>query len=249
MLDERRDQARDLGTVTSEMLQRWRWREDDHCKLRRPFPGASSLQRNFSQAWQDVWVLQTLGGLRQGKFLEIGANHPFMNNNTYLLSSSFAWRGVSLEYNPSHLPDWAKHRPDDTFICANALTLDYLALIQGSFGLTCERIDYLQLDIEPSIKTLEVLRRMPLDRVRFSTITFETDAYTGDLRARSESRELLMAYGYQLAVADVLVDYAAISDAPIPFEDWWIDSKLAAELGLTKENIGSSCKPQEVLFW
>ena len=94
---------------------------------------------------------------------------PTFHNNSFLLGSVYEWRGVSLEYSPSHLPDWATHRPDDTFICANALTLDYLALIQGSFGLTCERIDYLQLDIDPSIKTLEVLRRMPLDRVRFST--------------------------------------------------------------------------------
>ncbi len=235
--------------MTNDILKRWEWRRDDHVRLRRPFGGAALLERNYSQAWQDIWVLQTLKGLRHGTYLEVGANHPTFHNNSFLLGSVYEWRGVSLEYSPSHLPDWATHRPDDTFICADALTLDYLALIQGSFGLACERIDYLQLDIEPSIKTLEVLRRMPLDRVRFSTITFETHAYTGDLRARSESRELLMAHGYQLAVADVLVDYAAISDAPIPFEDWWIDSKLVAELGLTKENIGSSCKPQEVLFW
>jgi hypothetical protein len=234
--------------VSGEMLKRWRWRGEDHSHLRRPFPGASGLVRNFSQAWQDIWVLQTLGGLRSGKYIEIGANHPVANNNSYLLSSSFEWRGVSVEYDPSHLPAWASLRPNDTFICADALTLDYLALIKGSFGADCKRIDYLQLDIEPSIKTLEVLRQMPLDHVRFSTITFETDAYSKDQRARSESREVLRAHGYELVVADVLVDYAAVSANPIPFEDWWIDSQLTAELGLTSENMGAFCKPQEVIF-
>jgi hypothetical protein len=229
-------------------MQRWRWNSGDHVRLRRAFAGAVLLETNYSQAWQDIWVLQVLRGIRGGTYLEIGANHPQIHNNTALLSSMYEWNGVSIEFDPGFLHEWASLRAKDTFICADALTLDYLALIKGSFGMDCKRIDYLQLDIEPSIRTLEVLRRMPLDHVRFSAITFETDAYSKDQRARTESRELLRSHGYELAVADVLVDYAAVSANPIPFEDWWIDSQLTAELGLTRENMGNFCKPQEVIF-
>jgi hypothetical protein len=52
--------------------------------LNNPFPGVEKIKRNFSQAYQDLFVLTMLQGKRSGKYLEVGANHPVEFNNTFL---------------------------------------------------------------------------------------------------------------------------------------------------------------------
>ena len=234
--------------MSKEINQRWQWRSGDHAKLRRMFPGADLLEESHSQAFQDIWVLQALQGMRGGNYLEIGANHPVINNNTALMSSMYEWTGVSIEFDPSFLHAWATQRAKDTFLCADALALDYAQLIEASYPRGTTRIDYLQLDIEPSLNTLEVLRRMPLDQIRFSTITFETDAYAGDPTAKNESRKLLSSHGYLLICADVLVEYKPLSETPIPFEDWWVDGHLTEAFQFSDLQRGEACCPQELIF-
>jgi hypothetical protein len=111
-------------------------------------------------------------------------------------------------------------------------------------------VDYLQLDIDPSVNTLAVLQRLPLDLYRFSVITFETDAYTGDHRARDESRELLGRHGYELVAQDVCVVFSPVSSNPIPFEDWWIDPAIVAKakVDALKARATDPLLPQDLLF-
>ncbi|MCK6371030.1 MAG: hypothetical protein L6Q83_06820, partial [Gammaproteobacteria bacterium] len=112
------------------------------------------------------------------------------------------------------------------------------------------RLDYLQLDIDPSINTLAVLKRLPLETWRFSVITFETDAYTGDMRARDESRQILAAHGYVPVARDVCVLFPPVSPQPIPFEDWWVDpAAVAPEIISTFQRINAGTGlPQNLLF-
>jgi len=170
-----------------------------------------------------------LDGKRNGTYLEVGAQQPKDNNNTYLLHRFFDWNGVSLELDPAFSQVWQSCRGQTKLFIGDALAIDYRRTVPQWFGEQTTRIDYLQLDIDPSQNTLKVLQRLPLDQYRFSVITFETDAYTQDHRARQESRTILQSYGYALAGPDVSVLYPPISDQPIPFEDWWVDPQAISQ--------------------
>ena len=56
--------------------------------LNNHFPGVEKIKKNFSQAYQDLFVLTMLQGKRSGKYLEVGANHPVEFNNTFLLEDT-----------------------------------------------------------------------------------------------------------------------------------------------------------------
>jgi hypothetical protein len=208
------------------------WEPRSPAALRAPFDGADGIAVSFSQSGQDIFVLSALGGKRNGAYLEIGAAHPVGLNNSCLLSGAFGWKGVSLDLDAGFAREWLRHRPADHFQVDDATAVPYADALPvwfpsaGRAGALPERIDYLQLDIDPSFNTLKVLRALPLDHVRFSVITFETDIYAGDPRARAESRARLEALGYVLVAGDVSVVFAPVSPDPIPFEDWWVDPQV-----------------------
>jgi hypothetical protein len=52
-----------------------------------------------SQLGQDLWVLERLGGKRNGYFVEIGACDGVYLSNTLLLESQYGWRGICVEPN------------------------------------------------------------------------------------------------------------------------------------------------------
>jgi hypothetical protein len=223
------------------MVLRWaergpfRWGPGAADALRAPFEGSGGIAESFSQSGQDIFVLSALGGQREGRYLEIGANVPAYHSNTNLLSRAFAWTGASLDFDPGLAREWVRHRPDDHFQIDDATAIPYEDALPvwfpsaGRPGALPDRIDYLQLDIDPSFNTLRAFLALPVDRVRFSVITFETDAYTGDLRAREESRARLQALGYTLVAGDVSVLHEPISLEPIAFEDWWIDPRVVRQ--------------------
>lgn len=250
----------------------WRWHPAMASALRNPFARSENVTANFSQAFQDIFVLSMLGGMEGGTYLEIGAHHPTDNNNTFLLHQNYGWRGISVDIDASHRILWRKMRPRSRLVIGDALTIDYREALPHWFvhlkkagwqsflprlwpraGLEgVRRIDYLQLDIEPSAHTLAVLKALPLDACRFSVITFETDIYAGDPRARDESRALLYAQGYQLIGPDVSVLYAPISSEPIPFEDWWVDPQVVPSEVIQRAKralcFEGNLLPQKLLF-
>ena len=233
-----------------DLLNTWKWQPDMRNLLRFPFDHADQIDQNHSQAWQDLFVLSMLGGPRNGTYLEVGANVASFHSNTWLLERAFGWKGISIEYDPACFQTWLKERPQANFILADALALDYRQALPRWFGEDCKRIDYLQLDIDPSFNTLQVLKGLPLDTHRFSVITFETDAYSRDYRARDESRQILAAHGYQLVARDLCVMYDVVSPDPIPFEDWWVDPQVvSAEKIKTLQSLPyQPLLPQHLIF-
>lgn len=190
------------------------WPEDD---LKYKFQGHQFVKQTFSQAYQDIFVLSVLNGMRSGFYLEIGCNIPDYTNNTMLLSKDFEWTGISVDILSDLAPAWQQMRPKDLFMSADAFSIDYdLILSKASV------IEYLQLDIDPAPYTLALLKKLPLHNHRFKVITFETDIYTGGASrtVRNESRQILKDLGYTLIVGDVLVDRCH------PYEDWWVDLDL-----------------------
>lgn len=153
---------------------------------------------------QDLFVNHMMNG-KIGQYLEIGASHPILINNTYLLEQ-LGWFGVSIDIDPSNEAEWNKHRKNSLMI-TDALKLNFI---------DAKRIDYLSLDIEPPEQTFQCLLNMLSTGCRFSIITFEHDAYTGS-SIRDISRSVLESEGYLLAVPDVKCSFGS-------YEDWWIDT-------------------------
>ena len=139
-----------------------------------------------------------------GEYLEVGASHPIDINNTFLLEQQ-GWTGLSIDIDDSCRNIWLEKRKNPLII-ADALTFEYPQK---------ERIDYLQIDVDPSETSFKALLEVMKSKTRFSIITYETDAYADNTYVQP-SRQLLQSEGYKLIRADVMCGFG-------PFEDWYID--------------------------
>jgi len=217
-----------------------------------PFKDSDKIETNYSEVFQDIFVLQCLNGKKQGKYLEIGAAGPVSGNNTYLLEKEFGWTGLSIDYdwmdgdytsitcdnqtftlNGFHTywtEQWYKDR-DQPLLLTNAITCDWDNIINNSI------IDYLQVDIDPPGGTYECLERLPFDTVDFKVITYEHDAYA-EPEWRIKSRKFLESKGYVLIAGNISKEYG------LPFEDWWVNLKYISEINpLIKRNIFEESLP------
>lgn len=207
-----------------------RYSKDNYNKLRFKFKDADTIEHNFSQVYQDMFVLSMRNGKKNGTYLEVGASDAYHNSNSALLEK-FGWRGMGIEISPEHVATHASRK--NPVVCQDALKANYHELLKliAVDGV----VDYLQLDCEPSKTTFEILLDIPFDDYKFAVITYEHDHYvdmTGSYR--SKSRKYLQSMGYVLAVSDVSPD--GIST----FEDWWvhpelIDSEIFAKMKDTSE--------------
>lgn len=186
-------------------------------KLRHKFNTSENIEKNYSQAYQDMFVLMMTNAKNGGSYLEIGAGDPIFGNNTYLLEKHYNWHGLSIEINSDLVSKFIKNRTNK-IINADATKINYQKLLSeyGSYN-----IDYLQLDCEPPNKTFEILLSIPFDKYKFGIITYEHDYYLDMTRSyRDKSRNYLKTLGYTLIVNDVSCDDST------SFEDWWIHPDL-----------------------
>jgi hypothetical protein len=198
----------DVPYIALEHLQRLKWK----------FDSLDTIDRNYSQAYQDMFILTALGGKRHGTYLEIGSEEPQYKSNTYLLESKFSWHGISVEIDKPEVERFRVSRSNPV-ICADATKLDYTILLKKANFPTC--IDYLQIDTEPSSTSFEVLLSIPFEQYKFAIITFEHDHAVDFSRTyRDKSRRYLASLGYVLVVPDVgPTDWYS-------FEDWWVEPSL-----------------------
>lgn len=185
--------------------------------LRFKFTGSENIQENYSQAFQDLFVLSMLNGKRNGTYLEIGSSDPHHMNNTFLLEKEFDWKGIGIEIKESDVSNYRIHRKNK-ILHEDALNVNYDEIlseiaINGS-------VDYLQLDCEPPSTTFEIMTKIPFDKYKFAVITFEHDHYIDDKNFREKSRSFLESKGYVLIVNDI----ASIDT--YNFEDWWVHPDL-----------------------
>jgi len=194
-----------------------------HYKLKHKFPGSETIETNYSEAYQDMFVLSMLDGKRNGTFIEIGAGRPFYGNNTALLETKFDWRGISIDLDERQVST-ERRTP---FLVKNALEIDYSKIIRElDLG---PAVDYLQLDCDPPEVTFEILKKIPFDEYKFKVITYEHDHYNTDRKElREQSREYLKSKGYVLVVNDIAPDEWR------NYEDWWVYPGLVDEKILNK---------------
>jgi hypothetical protein len=187
-------------------------------QLKFKFDGANTIENNFSQVFQDMFILTCLNGKKNGTYLEVGSGPPFFGNNTALLEKQFGWTGAGIEFEQAVANDYIYHRKN-RLLCTDALTVDYGKLLKeiAVNGV----VDYLQLDCDPPKATFEILLMIPFEDYKFAVITYEHDHYLDASRAcRRKSRAYLKSLGYELVVGNVSPNEDA------PFEDWWVHPDL-----------------------
>ena len=187
-------------------------------ELRYRFPGVEKVShQNFSQCYQDMWVLSMLDGKPLGTFVEIGSGHPVISNNTALLESRFEWTGIGFEIKEKEADLYNEHRKAPVAL-GDATTADFDQLFK-EVNLGPE-FDYLQVDCEPAQVTFDALKKINLDKYKFATVTFEHDSYNDGNEVRDASRKYFEDHGYILIADNISVD------AQHPYEDWWAHPDL-----------------------
>jgi hypothetical protein len=200
--------------------------KNDLSHFRFPFTGIENIERNYSQVYQDMFVLAMLNGKRNGYYLEIGSGDPYLGNNTTLLEQTFGWDGVSIDLKEDEVRKFSEVRKNKVF-CKNALHTNYKLLLEANNAP--KEIDYLQVDCEPAETTYNVLLSIPFEDYKFAVVTFEHDYYADiTKKVKEKSRKYLKKLGYVLAVDEV-----GFNDL-YSFEDWWVHPDLVGAKTLKK---------------
>lgn len=215
--------------ISSETQAIRAYDKSKHNKLRFKFKGSENIERNYSQVYQDMFVLSMLDGKRNGTYLEVGSSDPYHNNNTALLEKQYGWRGIGIEIDQKCIPIYTQNRTNK-ILCQDAIQTNYKSVLSeiAVDGV----VDYLQLDCEPTKATFEVLLSIPFDEYKFAVITYEHD-HAIDLSKsyRTKSRNYLKLMGYVLVANDISAD--GIST----FEDWWVHPDLIDKDILSKMQV------------
>ena len=196
--------------------------------LKYNFNNCDSINKNYSQIYQDMFVLSIHNGKTSGTYLEIGAGDYKNGNNTYLLESRFNWTGISVDINRSFVDNFNNNRTNNC-ICEDATKIDYHKLLDDNLNLELSNdddkskiIDYLQLDCDPPNITFDILKKIPFDSFKFGVITYEHDFYNDHTGSyREKSRDFLKSKGYKLLCGNI----SPYKDK-YPFEDWWFHPGL-----------------------
>lgn len=182
-------------------------------QFRVPFNECKNIDKHYSQAGQDLFVLSCLNGKSKGVYLDIGCGSPTMINNTYLLEDCFSWGGISIDISPDpwdgEILSWEQR--DSLLLKEDARYLDFDKITKIA---SSNHFDYLSIDLEPAAVSLECLKNIPFDKVSFSVITYEHDFYRGLGDYREESREIIEKNGYKSVCRNVKWN-------GLTFEDWY----------------------------
>jgi len=170
----------------------------------------------YSQAGQDLFVIDMLSNKNNGFYLEIGASHPFESSNTFLLESCLNWNGISIEIDEATANTFNLFRKNKAINC-DATNVDFITLFREN--AVPKVLDYLSLDIEPAENTFKALLSLPMNDYRFAVITYEHDRYVSGDKFMNLSRDYLTMLGYTLVFPNVKFRGR-------DFEDWYIDSNL-----------------------
>lgn len=211
----------------------------DHKNLKFKFNGSDQIKSNYSQAYQDMFVLAALNGKINGTYVEIGAADPEYGNNTMLLEKQYNWKGVSVEIREHEVEKFKTVRKNQIHL-GDATQINYSKFFKSN-GFD-SHIDYLQLDCDPPAITYDILTKIPFDEYKFAVITYEHDHYVDESNSyRSRSREYLESKGYVLVVSNIS------SDDNSPFEDWWVHPELVDSDTITKlSSVGEETKNAEL---
>ena len=205
------------------------------------------MSNSFSHSHQDLFVSLIMKKKQEGYFLEIGANHPINNNNTYKLEKEYNWKGIMVEYLDTFVPLYPIERPNSVYEINDARNIDYINLLNKSNAPI--NIDYLQIDLDvdnkSTLDTLLLLNNTIFDKHKFATITFEHDIYCGNyFDTQSISRQIFQDRGYILVFPDVKVYWCGKHE---PYEDWYVHPELVDMNLINKIKTDESLNSNEII--
>lgn len=188
----------------------------------------------YSQAQQDVFILNILKGKQNGYFVELGSNDPIVINNTFLLETHFNWKGIMIEYDDKYFDKYKEVRPNSIHILNDATLIDYNELFLKNN--VPQNIDYLQIDLEPgngsTLKLIELFDSSGIfDKYKFAVVTFEHDIYQVSnpdaekqvyIDTKNKSIEIFKKYGYVMVFENINDK----QDLSVAFEDWYVHPDL-----------------------
>jgi len=199
---------------------------ENYSNLKYKFANSNIIDKNFSEAFQDMFILSMLDGKMNGSYLEIGAGSSYYGSNTALLETKFNWTGIGLDLSEEFVKQHQNERKN-TCLLKNALDINYEEFLLDNYK--SKDIDYLQLDCDPPAITYEILLKIPFEKFRFSVITYEHDYYIDETESfKDKSREYLRSKGYELVLTNVAPNEWK------DYEDWWVHPDLVNMTALTQ---------------
>ena len=160
-----------------------------------------------------------------GTYIEIGAQKPIQRSNTVALER-LGWRGFGLEIDTGHQPFWPDERKNLIY-WEDATTFDYWKAAKEQ-GLP-ERINFLQVDIEPPENTFAALKKAVESGLTFDYIAFEHDLYCQPVNYDLIATEYLLTQGYKVAVYNVCSQRKRNPGVWSHIETWYVRDDIAFE--------------------
>jgi FkbM family methyltransferase len=78
-----------------------------------------NLQRRYGTRYSrnaEEWIVRDyFEDRREGVFVDVGANDPRVENNTYFLETTLGWRGIAIDAVPDFAPEYTRLRPRTRF--------------------------------------------------------------------------------------------------------------------------------------
>ena len=71
--------------------------------------------KSYSNQGVDIICAAFLRNVKNGCYIDVGANHPTINNNSYYFYN-LGWRGLGIDGNESFSEEWKLTRPEDKFL-------------------------------------------------------------------------------------------------------------------------------------
>ncbi len=171
---------------------------------------------SFSQAGQDAFALAANNYKRQGYFLDLGSNEPFVCSNSAALELYFDWRGVLVDFVP-YLVDKCRAQRKNPCFCYDLEQKSATEILQENGAPNV--IDYLSFDLDGENPRAKCLESLDFSLYKFNCITFEHDFYLEGAKIRDYSRAFFAERGMKRVFSDVVFNGCV-------FEDWYVAPEI-----------------------
>jgi hypothetical protein len=155
-------------------------------------PGWDYLNKSFSQNGEDLAVERLMEDHPTGRYIDVGAHHPFRFSNTALLSLK-GWTGTNIDPNPSSIIDFRLARPHDNNICAalgsaNSIS-NYYEFEESALNTFSE--DMVRKHSNQGISPCKVTKTQVINSKHFLEETFTPDTFFFSIDAEGMDIEIL----------------------------------------------------------
>lgn len=212
----------------------------------------------YSQANQDIWVLELFKNYENKNYVDVGAMDGKTFSNTYPLEKYFGWSGICIEAN--------KHSFESLKICRDSINIncavtDYVGTCKingngpscyvsenGDYEIECntlenildsvncpKTINYLSIDIEGY--EYNALKDFNFSKYFIQVITLEHNLYIEGNKNKDRLFELLSNNGFIRVIDNAVCLDSTPHVYNQPYEDWYINVKCVDLLNNPRSKI------------